>query len=121
MLGFQRDADDGAGLPLGHFVDALGEAGIGIDVGNEEAFAVLGDPSGDAFAEFEADGLEGLGGVADGDGEIELPLLLVDHEEGPGVGPEVLGHLLHDGLEDGVEVQRGRQRLGDVVKNSKLL
>ena len=81
---------------------------------------MLGDPSGDAFADAEADGLEGGAGVSDGDGEVELVMLIVGHEQAPGVGPKVGGDLLHDGLQDGVEVEGRGERLGHVVQDGQL-
>ena len=120
VLGGERDAEDGAGLPAGHLVDAGGEALVLGDVGNQQGFAVLGDPSGDAFADAEADGLEGGAGVADGDGEVEFVMLIVGHEQAPGVWPEVGGDLLHDGLQDGVEIERRGERLGHVVQDGQL-
>lgn len=116
VLGFERDADDAARLPLGHLVDTLGEAGIGVNVRNDEGFAVAGDPSGDAFAYLETQGFEGVGSRADGDGEVKLFFLLIDHEQGPGVWTEEERHLVHDGLQDGVEIEGRGERLGHVVE-----
>ena len=120
VLRFERHADDRARLPLGHLVDALGEARIVVDVGHEERLAVFGDPSGDAFSHFEADAFECVGGVADGDGEVELVFLLIDHQERPGVGPKEDGHLLHDGLQNRIEVQRRREGFRDIVEDADL-
>src|SRR6516164_3600097 len=72
MLGIKGYADDGTCLPLGHLVDALGEPRIGVDVGHNQLFPVLGDPAGDAFAHLEPDVLEGLGCVPHRDGEVKL-------------------------------------------------
>ena len=120
FFGSERDAEDGAGLPAGHLVDARGEALVLGDVGDDQGLAVLGDPSGDAFADAQADGLEGLAGVSDGNGEVELVMLIIGHEQAPGVRLEVGGDLLHDGLQDGVEVQGRRERLGYVVEDGQL-
>ena len=48
----QRHADDGARLPLCHFVNTFGEAGIAINVRNKQRFTVFCHPAGDAFADF---------------------------------------------------------------------
>src|SRR5205807_5489541 len=45
----QRDADDGAGLPLCVLVNSLGEARIVVNVGDNERFAVPGYPPGNPF------------------------------------------------------------------------
>ena len=80
---------------------------------------MFGDPSGDAFADAQADRLEGLTGVSDGDGEVEFVMLVIGHEQTPGVRLEVGGDLFHDGLENGVEVQGRRERLGDVMEDGQ--
>ena len=90
------------------------------NVGDHQRLAVFGDPSGDALADAQADGLEGLAGVSDGDGEVEFVMLLVGHEQAPGVRLEVGGDLFHDGLQNGVEVQGRRERLGYVMEDGQL-
>ena len=88
------------------FIDAFGKAGIGVDVRDDELLAVFGNPAGDAFAHFQANVLEGLGRVANGDREVEFVVLLVHHQQGPGVGTEVFRHFFHDRLQNGIEIQR---------------
>lgn len=120
MLRFERHADDRARLPLGHLVDTLGEARIVVNVRHEERLAVFSHPSRNAFSHFETDAFEGVGSVTDGDSKVELVFLLIDHQERPGVGPEEDGHLLHDGLQDRIEVQRGREGFSDIVEDADL-
>ena len=121
VLGAHRDADDGVGLPLGHLVDALGEARIAHDVGDDQAFAVFGDPSGDAFAYFKSHILKGFCGISDGDGEIELVSFFVHHQQGPVVGAEVFRHLFHDGLQNGIEIERRGKGLGHTMEDFEFL
>ena len=80
MLRLEWDADDRARLPLRHFVDTLGKARIVVDVRNKERLAMLGNPAGDAFSDFQADALKCVSSVTDGDGKIEFVFLLVDHQ-----------------------------------------
>jgi hypothetical protein len=58
--------------------------------------------------------------ASDGNGEVKLVLLLIDHEQRPGVRAKEDGHLLHDGLEDGIKVQRRREGLGDIMEDADL-
>src|SRR5262250_1105000 len=60
VLGLKRDADNRASLPLGHLVNAFGEARVVVDVGHDERIAVLGDPPGNAFSNFEANSFQGF-------------------------------------------------------------
>src|SRR5580765_6079956 len=121
VLGVQRDADDGARFPLCDFIDALGETSVGVNVGYDQLLAVFRNPAGNAFADFQANVFECLGGIAHGDSEIELVVLLVDHQQRPGFRMEVFRHLFHDRLQDGIEIQRRSQGLSDIVKDVELL
>ena len=117
----QGQANDGARFPFRGFVNAFGEARVFGNIGNDLNLAVLRDPARDAFAHLEAQVLDRLRSFPDGDGEIEFVALLVHHEQGPGVRAEELSHLLHDRLQDRVELQRRRQRFRDVVEDAELL
>jgi hypothetical protein len=121
LLRFQRHADDGARLPLGHLVDALGEAGVGADIRHQQRLAVARHPARDALAHLQADGLERLGRVSHRDGEVEFVLGLVHHEQRPGVGAEVFRHLVHDRLQDGIQVERRGERLRHIMEDVQLL
>ena len=81
---------------------------------------MLGHPSGNAFAHLQADGFKRVGGIANGDGKVELVGHLVDHEQGPGVRTEVFRHLFHDGLQHRIQVQAGGQCLGHIMKDAQL-
>ena len=121
MLGIQGNANDGPRFPLGDFVDALGESGIGIDIGHDQLLAVLSDPPGNPFPDLQAHILESLRGVAHGDGEIQFVMFVVNHEQRPGVWAEIFRHLFHDRLQDGIEVERRRQSLGHIMEDVELL
>src|SRR6185312_8959780 len=101
-------------------VDALGKSGIVIDVRHQQRFAVFGDPSGNPFPDLQADALERVGCIANGNGEIELVLLLIDHQQRPGVWAEEDGHLLHDRLQNGIEVERRREGPSDIMEDADL-
>ena len=92
---------------------------VGVNVRNDNRLAVLGHPACNPLAHLEAHGLKHLSGIAYGNGKVQLALGVIHHEQRPGIRAKVFRHLLHDGLQHGVEVQRRRQRLGDVVKNSQ--
>ena len=117
MLRLQGNADDGAGLPLGVFIHPLGKARIVVNIGNNQGFTVPGDPAGNALAHSHADGFKRLRRIANGDGKVQLVLLLIHHEQRPGVGTEELGHLLHDGLENGIEIERRGEGLGHIIED----
>ena len=50
--------------------------------------------------------LDDDGRVADRDREIKFLLLLVHHEQRPGIWFEVSRDLIHDGLQNGIQIQR---------------
>ena len=62
-----------------------------------------------------------IGGIPHGDGEVKLLGRIVHHEQRPVVRAEVFRDLLHDGLQDGVEVQGRRERLRHLVEDRQLL
>ena len=82
---------------------------------------MLGDPSGDAFAHLQAESFETIGGGSDGDGEIKFVGGLIHHQQRPSVRTEVFRHLLHDGLQHRIQVERRSEGLGNVVKDAELL
>src|SRR2546429_6288132 len=121
VLGAQRHTDDRTSLPLGHLVDALGKARVGADIRHDQALSVFGYPPGNAFSHFQPDTLQSLGRVAHCYREVKLLFVFVYHQQRPGVGSEILRHLLHDGLQDGIEVERRSEGLGHIVEDVELL
>ena len=91
------------------------------DVGDDERVAGGGDPSGDAFAERDAEALEAFGVFAYGDGVVELLGGFVDHEHGPAFGAEELGHLVHDDEEDGFQLQGLGECARDLMKDAQMV
>ena len=76
----------------------------------------LRDPAGDAFA--HADPQVAIAGrFAGRDRVVEILLLLIDDQQRPGFRLEELLHLLHDGAQDRVQVERGGQCTRDIVKD----
>src|SRR5262245_14160886 len=100
VLGLQRNADDRPGLPLGHLIDALGKAGVIVNIGDDQRLAMSGHPASDPLPYLQTNRLERFGRITYGNCEIELVLLFIDHEEGPGVRTEEFRHLIHDGLQN---------------------
>ena len=45
----------------------------------------------------------------------------VNHQQRPRIRTEIFRHLFHDRLQDGVEIQRRRQRFRDVVEDGEFL
>src|SRR5579864_5252273 len=82
---------------------------------------MAGDPAGNPFAHLKSHVLKALGSIADGNRKVKFVPLFVHHEQRPGIGTEVFRHLLHDGLEDGIQVQRRGQGFGYVVENAEFL
>ena len=121
MSGAQRHADDRLGLPARHFVEAPGEPRVVRHVWDDQRLTVLGDPPGDAFTYFHARIGQHLGRGAYGDGEVQIIFLLIHHQQRPGFRAEVFRHLFHDGLQDGIQVERGRQSLRHIVEDGELL
>ena len=121
MFGPQGNANNGLRLPLRHLVDPLGKAGISHDVGHDQALAMLGHPAGDPFPNFKPHILQCFRGVPHGNRKVELIQVFVDHQQRPGIRTEVLRHLLHNGLQNGIEIQRRGQGLGHAVKDVQFL
>ena len=117
---FEWHADDRTRLPLRHLIDPLCEARIVIHVWNQQRLAVFGDPSSDAFSDLKTDAFECVSCIADGNGEVQLVFLLIDHQQRPGVRTEEDRHLFHDGLQNGVEVERRREGFRDIVEDTDL-
>jgi hypothetical protein len=65
--------------------------------------------------------LEAFGVLADGDDVVELLGLLVDHEHGPALGAEELGHLLHDDEQDLFEFEGLGEGARDLVKDAEVV
>ena len=72
---------------------------------------------GDALPHLDANVLQGVGVLADGQLEVELLLGLVHQQHGPGVRVQELVDLLHDGAENLIELQRRSERLAQFVED----
>src|SRR5690349_18014060 len=121
MLGFQGEADDGARLPLSHFVNPAGEALVVVNIRDNQAFTVAGDPAGNPLSYLKPHIFKALRGIADGDGEVQFVPLFVHHEQRPGIRTEVFRHFFHNGLQDGIQVQGRGQGLGNIMENTEFL
>ena len=115
------DACDGVDVEVGILAGEAGPVGVERDVGNDERVSGGGDPAGYSRAHGDAEAFEGVGIFADGDGVVEVLGGLVDHEEGPALGAEEGGHLVHDGEEDFFEFEGGREGAGDVVEDAQVI
>jgi hypothetical protein len=91
------------------------------DVRDDQWFASGSDPSGDAFAHGYMQSLEALGVLADGDGVAEVLGLLVDHEHGPALWAEELGHFIHDNEQDIFEFEGLGEGARDLVKDAEMV
>ena len=91
------------------------------DVGHDQRISGGGDPAGDAFAEWNAQAFERFGVFADGDGVVELLVLLVDQQHGPALRPEELGHLVHDGGEDGFQLEGLGEGARDLMEDAQMV
>ena len=78
---------------------------------------MLGHPTGNSLPYLQTRLRQNLSRRPHRDGEIELILFLIHHQQRPGVRAEVFRHFFHDGLQDRIKVERGCQRLGDIVKD----
>lgn len=96
------------------------ESSVLFDVGNDEAFSVQCDPSCHAFAEGYAEVSEFGLALTDRDGVVEVFAGFVEDEEGPCFRLEELLHLLHDGVQHGIEVERGRKGSREIVKDDEI-
>src|SRR6266702_921858 len=117
----QRNANDGLGLPLRHFVNPFRKALVGSDVRNDQLFAILRDVACNSFADSQPDILQSLGCRSHGNGEVQFLLIVIHHEQRPSVGTEVFRHLFHDGLQNGIQVERRGQGLRHIVEDAEFL
>ena len=121
VSGTDGDAGDGADAELGMGAREGVPLGVEGDVGHDQGIAGGGDPSGDALAKRNAQSLQALGVLADRDGVVEVLGLLVDHEHGPALGAEELGHLLHDDEQDLFEFEGLGEGARDLVEDAQMV
>jgi hypothetical protein len=95
--------------------------GVEGDVWDDQGIASGGDPSGDSLSHGHMQALEALGVLADGDGVVEMLGLLVDHEHGPSLWAEELGHFLHDDEQDIFELEGLGEGARDLVKDAEMV
>ena len=116
----QRYADCGSYRGERRRVTFHGETGIVAGLRHDHRFAVLSYPAGDSLAHTDPQ-VAIAGRLAGRDRVIEILLLFVDDEQGPGFGLEKLLHLQHDGAQNRIQVEGGGQRTRYVVKDLRSL
>lgn len=119
LMGAQRHTDGGADVKA-RPGPRLHEARMILCFGDDDGLTVLGDPTGKTVAERDTDIAEIGFGVADNDSIEEILARLIHDEKGPLFGLEVLLHLKHDGVKDGVEVELGGERARNIVKDEEI-
>jgi hypothetical protein len=110
----ERGAQDRARLERGLGVDVRREARVALDVVHDRRLAALGHPAGDALADLGPDrrGLLALG--AERGLEHQLLLLLVHHQQRPGLGRDQLADLLDHELDHLARLEDRVRGLHDV-------
>ena len=112
-------AEHGAGLELGGGVEAAREARILGGVVDDGGLARLRHPARDPFPHLHPEHGHVFALLAEGQLEGELLLLLVQHQDGPGLGGDELLDLGHDQLDDLARLQDGVGRLHDVGEDGQ--
>ena len=113
-------AGDGTEVELRVLLGEAGPVGVAADIRHDERVAGLGDPAGDAFAELDAELVELVGIEAGGEGVVEVVGFLIDEHERPALGSEELGHLVHDGVEQRFELERGGESPRHIVEDPEV-
>ncbi len=121
VAGTDGDAGDGADFEFRMGAREGAPLDVEGDVWDDQGIACGGDPSGDSLAHGHMQALEALGVLADGDGVVEMLGLLVDHEHGPALWAEELGHFIHDDEQDIFELEGLGEGARDLVKDAEMV
>ena len=108
-------------LPLGGLIHAIRKNRVRLRIRHHPRFPVLCHPPGNTLAHFQPHTFQRLSFVAHRDRKVEFVAPFVHHQQRPRIRTKILGHLIHDGLQNRVEIQRRRERLGHVVKDRQFL
>ncbi len=111
------NGDDGARFDFCLLVHFREKARILRGIRNDDRFAALGYPAGNALPELDANVAQGFRADAGGDLEVEFVLGLVHQEQRPCVRPQHLIDFFHNGAEDLIELQGGGEGLAELVEN----
>ncbi|HWY78024.1 MAG TPA: hypothetical protein VN281_20585 [Verrucomicrobiae bacterium] len=109
--------DDRLRLHLGFFVDLAKEACVFGSIRDDHGLAMLRNPSGDALPDLDANIFESLRGLAHRQFKIKFLRGLIEKQQRPVIRPQKLVDFFHDGAENLIELQRGRQRLAKFLKD----
>ncbi len=108
-------------LPLRGLINPFGEPRIVLHIRRNHLLPGLRHPSRNSLAHFQPDILQRLGRLAHRDGEVKLTVFFVHHQQRPRIRAEVFRHFFHDGLQNGIKIQRRRQRFRHVVEDGQFL
>ena len=113
---FDGYADDGARLRMRQLIHLGSEARIIGGVLNQQGLAVLSHPTGHTLAQLQANIPELFRAGADGNLEIQLLRVLIQHQQRPGIRLEQIAYFFHDGLKNLLQVEGREKRLPHLVK-----
>ena len=112
--GFQRHADHRAGCETDALVRFVAEARIFAHIGNQQRFAMLGDPACDPRPFWQTLPLQAVKLRRDDNDEFQFAACFVTYQQRPGFGAQQLADFFHGDLIDVFQRQMRRQRLADV-------
>src|SRR5712692_8649118 len=85
LAALDGDTDDRTGIRQGHLVKPVRKPGIFLDVLHQDWLAALRHPSGYPLAQLQPHVFQLVGASSDGNLEVKLLRLLIQHEKRPGV------------------------------------
>jgi len=88
--------------------------------GNNQGFAVLHDPAGDAFADFDEQIPQRILLAPGSNGIVQLLRLLVEHQQGPQLRAHGVLHVFEDGAQNRIQIEARGQRAGELVEHKKI-
>ena len=98
-----------------------GEPGVGVGVGTDQRLFRLGHPPGDAFPDFQPQGLDLVGTGSPGQADKEFPFCLVQFKDGTHLSVQRLLHA-HQGIVQGLlSIQRRVDQGGELDQISQVV